>query len=113
MSRAWILGVLMVLAGCAPPPPANPMERHARLAMAAEFVARNCGGFIGGYTGAQQMRTDADRHAVTARALGATEQTFGAARQVVQTTFHTGAAMTSHQMACNQLVSELAWQAAG
>ncbi|MCC1481895.1 hypothetical protein J1C52_09610 [Roseibaca sp. Y0-43] len=100
----------LALVACAPPPPANPMERHARLAAGAEIAARQCAGYAGGYDGAQKMRQDANRNVTLARNLGATDADLDRARKAVQTTFDTTAVWISRQEACNQLVSFIAWE---
>ncbi len=98
-----------VLTACAPPPPANPMERHARLAAGAELAAKRCAGYAGGYDDAKQMRGDANRNIALARDLGATDADLKAAKNAVRTSFDTTAAFVSRQEACNQLVSRVAW----
>lgn len=105
-----LVGLVVLIGACAPPPPANEMERKARMAASAEIVARQCAGFAGGYSDAVQLRGDANRYIVDARALGATDQDIQRQRDVVQTTFQNAVAWVSRQDACNQLVSELAWQ---
>lgn len=102
---------LLALAACAPPPPASPAERHARLAAAAEIVARDCAGFAGGYGSVRQLRDDANRNIVTARSLGATDAVIEQARIDARTAFNAMVVWTSLQHSCNALVSELAWQA--
>lgn len=104
------LGACMMVVACAPPPPANPMEKHARLAAGAEIAARQCAGYAGGYDGARTMRHDANRNITLARNLGATDEDLNKARKAVQTTFDTTVVWVSKQEACNQLVSSVAWE---
>lgn len=104
------MGVILALSACAPPPPANPMEKHARLAAGAEIAARQCAGYAGGYDGAQKMRQDANRNITLARNLGATDADLTRARKAVQTTFDTTVVWVNKQEACNQLVSSIAWE---
>lgn len=104
------LGLIATLTACAPPPPANPMEKHARLAAGAEIAARQCAGYAGGYDGAQRMRQDANRNITLARNLGATDADLDRARKAVQTSFDTTTVWISKQEACNQLVSSVAWE---
>lgn len=96
------------LAGCVQPPQ-SPMEQQARLAMSAEFAAQNCGGFIGGYEGTKRMKEDANKAIVTARSLGATDGVFTKAKADVKSAFDTAVIFTSPQQACNDLVSQIAW----
>lgn len=105
-----VLGMCMLVVACAPPPPANPMEKHARLAAGAEIAARQCAGYAGGYDGARTMRQDANRNVTLARNLGATDADLTRARKAVQTTFDTTVVWVSKQEACNQLVSSVAWE---
>ncbi len=85
------------------------MEQQARLAMAAQFAAQNCGGFIGGYEGARRMKEDANKSIVLARNLGATDTVFAQAKADVKSTFDTAVIFTDRQSACNDLVSQVAW----
>lgn len=101
---------LIALANCAAPP-ASPMEKHARLAAAAELVAMQCAGYAGGYESARTLRADANKNIQTARNLGATDAVITKARQDVNTTFTTAAAFTSQQEACNSMIGSLAWHA--
>lgn len=104
-----ILAIGVALSACAPPPPANPMERHARMAAAAELAAQRCPGQLGGYQGAVQARQDANRNLATARQLGAQDSDLEAARQVVRQAFEAQTVWVSPLEACNQLVGQLAW----
>lgn len=107
-NRILALGVLLPLAACVQPPK-SPMEQQARLAMAAQFAAQNCGGFIGGYDGARRMKEDANKSIVLARNLGATDAVFAQARADVKSAFDTAVVFTDRQSACNDLVSQVAW----
>lgn len=98
----------LTLAGCVTPP-ASPMDRHARLAAGAEFVAKQCSGHVGGYSSAQEMKADADRNIIAARKLGATDATIQQARKDVQNAYAGAYVLVGEQEACRQLVSELAW----
>jgi hypothetical protein len=109
MKRLAFAVPLVLLAACAVEPPKSPMERHARLAAAAELAAKNCGGYIGGYSAAQDLRNDANQNIVTARKLGATDADLQKARTDVQAAFNTAAAFGTPQSACNELVSMIAW----
>lgn len=113
MMKAKLSGLacVLALAACAPPPPANPMERHARLAAAAELAAQRCPAQLGGYQGATQARQDANRNMATARQLGATDADIEKARRDVRQALDAGTIWTTPQEACNGLVGELAWQA--
>lgn len=90
-------------------PPASPMERHARMAAAAELAATRCGGTIGGYGAAKELKNDANKNLVTAKNLGATSDDLAKAKTDTTTAFETQAIWTSHQEACNNIVSQLAW----
>ncbi|MGB7269365.1 MAG: hypothetical protein WBC90_07565 [Albidovulum sp.] len=102
------IAITCTVSGCVEPPK-SPMEAQARLAVAAEFAAQNCGGFVGGYDGAKKMKEDANRSIVTAKNLGATAEVFAKAKTDVQTGFNTAAAFTTRQEACNALISQVAW----
>ena len=106
--RSLALGFLLPLTACVQPPQ-SPMEQQARLAMAAQFAAQNCGGLIGGYDGAKQMKEDANKSIVLARNLGATDAVFAQAKADVKSTFDTAVIFTDRQSACNDLVSQVAW----
>lgn len=108
MKRFVLAFPLAALAGCVQPPQ-SPMEQQARLAMAAEFAAQTCGGYIGGYDGVKRMKADANRSIVTARNLGATDAVFAKAKADVKSTYDTAVIFTSPQQACNDLVSQVAW----
>lgn len=105
-----VLALTILVPACAEPPK-SPMEKHARLAAAAAFVATNCAGYAGGYESARSLRKDADKNIQIARNLGATDGVLKKARQDVETTFITASAFTSHQEACNSLVGSVAWHA--
>lgn len=108
----WIIAVAAStsLGACAVAPPSSPMERHARLAAAAELAARQCGGFIGGYASARELRDDANRNILTARQLGATDADIEKARADARTTFEAMTFWADRNHACNELVSALAWE---
>lgn len=108
MKQYFLIPVLL-LSACAPQPPSSPMEQKARLAAAADFAAQNCAGYAGGYTGAQQMKRDANENLVAARQLGATDEVIKKAKTDVQTVFNTTVAFSNKQEACNQLISRVAW----
>ena len=104
---ATIVGAF--LTACAPPPPANEMERLARLAAAAELAAQRCPGQLGGYQGAVQARQDANRTIATARQLGATDAVIAKARSETRQAFDATVVWTDPNTACNQLVGSIAW----
>jgi CHASE3 domain sensor protein len=86
------------------------MERHARLAAAAELAVQVCPAQLGGYQSAVQARQDANRNIATARQLGATDPDLQKARQDTRQAFDAQAIWTNPLVACNQLVGQLAWQ---
>lgn len=100
---------LVISVGACVAPPASPMEKHARLASAAQLAGTSCAGYAGGYAGAKQLKQDANQNLATARNLGATDAVLIKAKTDVQNTFNTAAAFTSHQEACNQLIGSIAW----
>lgn len=102
---------ISLTAACAPPPPASLMDRHARLAAAAELASRQCAGYAGGYQGAAAMRADADRNLVIARDLGATPADLDRARTDAQNAFNGAVIWGGIAEACNALVGEIAWNA--
>lgn len=77
--------------------------------MAAEHAAKNCGAYLGGYGGAKTMKDDANKNIVMARNLGATDAVFAKARADVENVFSTAVVFGDRQMACNDLVSQVAW----
>jgi hypothetical protein len=85
------------------------MEKHARLAAAAQLAGTSCAGYAGGYAGAKQLKQDANQNLTTARNLGATDAVLIKAKTDVHSAFSTAAAFTSQQEACNQLVGSIAW----
>lgn len=109
ISKFAVLALTVTLAGCAVAPPSSPMEQRARLAAGAELAVQQCGGYTGGYAGAQQMKQDANANIVAARKLGATDEVLAKAKKDVETGFNNAAIFTNRQEACNQLVSQLAW----
>jgi hypothetical protein len=109
MRHTMMLVALVGLTGCAVEPPASPMEKYARLAAAARVSAENCGGYVGGYASAQQLRDDANMNVAKARQLGATDAVLAKARSDVLNAFNTALVFTTPQDACSQLISELAW----
>lgn len=98
----------LVVTGCTQPP-ANPMERHARLAMAGKLVAKECAGYAGGYDSVRRIREEADRNIVAARNLGATDQDLKNAEVTVYSAFAGAQTWTSKEAACNDMIGELAW----
>lgn len=98
------------LAACGVAPPASPMERHARMAAAAEIAARQCAGFAGGYSGARELREDANRNIVAARNLGADDAVVEKAREDARIAYESAVIWIGRPDACNHLISELAWQ---
>jgi hypothetical protein len=86
------------------------MEKYARLAAGASLAAERCGGFVGGYSSARDLRRDADTNAALARKLGATDQTMQKARTDVEAAFGGALILGGTPAACNQLVSSIAWE---
>ena len=101
--------VALLGASACTPPPANQMERHARMAAAAELASQKCAGYAGGYESAQAMRADANRNISIARGLGATDAVIEKARRDVNNPFAMQVAFTNQQEACNSLIGNLAW----
>ena len=109
-SKLIIAGVSAILLAACVQPPASPAEAAARKAAGAEYAARNCGAFVGGFSDARELRDVANQQITIARNLGADDAMISTARSDVQTAVSTVAAFTSQREACGQLVSELAWQ---
>jgi hypothetical protein len=108
LKKSLFVGISMLLVGCVAPP-ANEMERQANRAAGAEYLARNCGAYVGGFSAARDLRTEANQRVVAARSLGATDADLERSRQGIASTFAAAAMFTSHREACNALLSELAW----
>lgn len=85
------------------------MERHARLAAAAELAAQRCPAQLGGYQGAAQARQDADKNMAIARQMGATDADLDKARRDMRQGLDAQTVWTTPQDACNSLVGQLAW----
>ena len=108
--RVWmpLLLAASVIGGCVAPPTSE-KQLQARQAAAAEYVARNCAAYLGGFSDVRELRQAANQRIATARGLGATDAEIQTARQEVETSMVTMAAFTSQQEACNFLIGELAW----
>lgn len=109
MKALLLVVAAIAVTACASPPPANPMERHARLAAGAELAAQRCPGQLGGYQSAVQARQDANRNIAIARQLGATDEDIEKERRVIRQSFEAQAVWTTPLEACNSLVGSLAW----
>ena len=99
---------LALLTACSNPP-ASPEEGYARRAAAAEFVAKRCAAYTGGYGAVRDLKKDASKNITTARELGADDAMIAKARTDVEGAFSVAEAFTGRQQACNQLIGELAW----
>lgn len=111
LSTGTGFALVVLLAGCEVPPPENEMQRRARMAAAAEITARQCAGYAGGYSAARDLRRDANRHVTLARQLGATDADMADGSKVAQMAFDNAVIWLGQQEACNQMVSQLAWNA--
>ena len=109
ISKLLAAGSVGVLSACVAPP-ASEMESQARKAAAAEYVAKNCGAYVGGFLSARELRAESNRNITTARKLGATDADIQKARTDVAAAFSGAEIFTSRQEACNQLMSQLAWE---
>ncbi len=109
-TKTFLAGLsALTLAACVPPP-ANPAEAAARKAAGAEYAARNCGAFVGGFQDARALKDVADEQITLARNLGADDAMIAKARSDVEVSVSTAAAFTTIRDACGQLVSSLAWE---
>ena len=60
MKNVLALVIVAILSGCVEPP-TSPAEAAARQWAAADYAARNCAGYIGGFSDVKDLRAEAQK----------------------------------------------------